>query len=53
MELYRALLRLYPADFREEYGRELCLVLEDRGFCWCGCMPCGEFSGKRPRSIVT
>src|SRR5258708_1425847 len=30
MELYRALLGLYAAEFREEYGRELCLVLEDR-----------------------
>jgi len=28
--LYRACLRLYPAEFREEYGRELTLVLDDR-----------------------
>src|SRR5947209_6950860 len=30
VRLYRVLLRLYPAEFREEYGRELCLVLQDR-----------------------
>jgi putative ABC transport system permease protein len=27
---YEALLRLYPGEFRQEYGRELCLVLRDR-----------------------
>jgi putative ABC transport system permease protein len=30
VRLYRGLLFLYPAEFREEYGRELCLVLLDR-----------------------
>ena len=30
LRLYRGLLILYPAEFREEYGRELCLALEDR-----------------------
>lgn len=30
IRLYQALLRLYPAEFRDEYGRELCLVLRDR-----------------------
>jgi putative ABC transport system permease protein len=28
--LFRALLYLYPAEFREEYGRELCIVFADR-----------------------
>ncbi len=28
--LYRGLLFLYPSEFRDEYGRELCLVLTDR-----------------------
>jgi putative ABC transport system permease protein len=28
--LYRGFLRLYPAEFRAEYGRELCLVFKDR-----------------------
>lgn len=28
--LYRGLLVLYPAEFRDEYGRELCLALLDR-----------------------
>jgi putative ABC transport system permease protein len=27
---YRRLLHLYPAEYRETYGRELCLVLSDR-----------------------
>ena len=26
MRLYRALLRLYPASFRAEYGAEMCAV---------------------------
>lgn len=30
LRLYRGLLFLYPAPFREEYGRELCLVFADR-----------------------
>jgi hypothetical protein len=30
IRFYRELLRLLPAEFREEYGRELCLVLRDR-----------------------
>src|SRR5262249_9074151 len=28
--LYRILLRLYPAEFRDEYGREMAQVLRDR-----------------------
>ncbi len=27
---YRALLRLLPGDFREEYGEEMCRVVEER-----------------------
>src|SRR6185436_4952852 len=27
---YRALLRLYPAEFRDEYGREMAQMLRDR-----------------------
>src|SRR5580693_9070341 len=30
LRLYRGLLAFYPAEFREEYGRELCLVFADR-----------------------
>jgi putative ABC transport system permease protein len=30
LRLYRGFLRLYPAEFRAEYGRELCLVFKDR-----------------------
>jgi putative ABC transport system permease protein len=30
LRLYRGFLALYPAEFREEYGRELCLVFVDR-----------------------
>jgi hypothetical protein len=30
LQLYRGFLTLYPAEFREEYGRELCLVFVDR-----------------------
>jgi len=30
MRLYRGFLWLYPAEFRDEYGRELCLVFADR-----------------------
>jgi hypothetical protein len=30
VRLYRGFLRLYPAEFRDEYGRELCLVFQDR-----------------------
>ena len=30
VRLYRGLLILYPAEFRNEYGRELCLALVDR-----------------------
>jgi putative ABC transport system permease protein len=30
LRAYRGLLLLYPAEFRAEYGRELCLVLVDR-----------------------
>lgn len=30
IRLYRALLRLYPASFREAYGDELCVVFEER-----------------------
>jgi hypothetical protein len=28
--VFDALLRLYPADFRDEYGREIVLVFADR-----------------------
>jgi putative ABC transport system permease protein len=28
--LYRALLRLYPAEFRDEYGREMTQLVRDR-----------------------
>src|SRR5690348_6919997 len=28
--LYRILLRLYPAEFRDEYGREMTQLLRDR-----------------------
>ena len=30
LRFYRGCLVLYPAEFREEYGRELCLVFTDR-----------------------
>jgi len=30
LRIYRAFLRLYPGEFRDEYGRELSLVLADR-----------------------
>ena len=30
LRVYRGFLLLYPADFREEYGHELCLVFADR-----------------------
>jgi hypothetical protein len=30
MNLYRGLLFLYPAEFRDEYQRELCLAFADR-----------------------
>jgi putative ABC transport system permease protein len=30
LRLYRGCLALYPAEFREEYGRELCMVFVDR-----------------------
>ncbi|HTS25459.1 MAG TPA: ABC transporter permease [Bryobacteraceae bacterium] len=30
LRLYRGCLALYPAEFREEYGREMCLVFADR-----------------------
>src|SRR3954453_21729937 len=30
MKLYRALLHLYPASFRAEYGEELCAVFAQR-----------------------
>jgi putative ABC transport system permease protein len=30
VRLYRSLLILYPSEFRDEYGRELCLALVDR-----------------------
>ncbi|MCX6599121.1 MAG: ADOP family duplicated permease [Acidobacteria bacterium] len=30
LEAFRLLLRLYPGEFREEYGRELSLVFRDR-----------------------
>src|ERR1700694_2134101 len=30
LRLYRGFLWLYPAEFRAEYGRELCLVFKDR-----------------------
>ena len=30
MRLYRALLRLYPASYRAEYGGELCAVFAER-----------------------
>src|ERR1700683_1265186 len=30
VRFYRGLLILYPAEFRDEYGRELCLALADR-----------------------
>src|ERR1700722_16616837 len=30
LRLYRGMLVLYPAEFREEYGREICLAFVDR-----------------------
>ena len=30
VRFYRSLLLLYPSEFRDEYGRELCLALADR-----------------------
>ena len=30
MRFYRALLRLYPASFRAEYGEEMCAIFADR-----------------------
>src|SRR6478735_53041 len=30
LRLFRALLALYPGEFRDEYGRELALVFADR-----------------------
>jgi putative ABC transport system permease protein len=30
VSIYRGCLALYPAEFREEYGRELCLAFADR-----------------------
>jgi putative ABC transport system permease protein len=30
LRIYRVFLRLYPGEFRDEYGRELSLVLDDR-----------------------
>src|SRR5215471_17201780 len=30
LRVYRGCLALYPAEFREEYGRELCMVFADR-----------------------
>jgi len=30
LRIYRGFLALYPAEFREEYGREICLVFVDR-----------------------
>jgi hypothetical protein len=30
MRLYRGLLRLYPASFRHEYGKELCRIFARR-----------------------
>jgi putative ABC transport system permease protein len=30
MRLYRLLLHLYPASFRQEYGEEMCRILENR-----------------------
>jgi hypothetical protein len=30
LAIYRACLRLYPGEFRDEYGRELSLVRADR-----------------------
>src|SRR5580658_9566216 len=30
LRLYRGFLALYPAEFREEYGREICLAFVDR-----------------------
>src|ERR1041385_3428153 len=30
LRLYRGLLILYPAEFRDEYAREMCLALADR-----------------------
>jgi putative ABC transport system permease protein len=30
VRFYRSLLILYPSEFRDEYGRELCLALADR-----------------------
>jgi putative ABC transport system permease protein len=30
VRFYRGCLALYPAEFREEYGRELCMVFADR-----------------------
>jgi len=30
MSFYRALLRLYPASFRAEYGREMCAIFAEK-----------------------
>jgi hypothetical protein len=30
LRIFRALLMLYPGDFRAEYGREIALVFADR-----------------------
>jgi hypothetical protein len=30
LSAFRALLRLYPGEFRDEYGREMAMVLSDR-----------------------
>ena len=33
LDLFEALLRMYPREFRDEYGREMALVLADRYRC--------------------
>ncbi|MBA3522160.1 MAG: ABC transporter permease [Gemmatimonadales bacterium] len=39
MRLYRALLRLYPASFRAEYGGEMCAVFAQRRRSVSGALP--------------
>ncbi|MGA8232519.1 MAG: hypothetical protein WB795_13660, partial [Candidatus Acidiferrales bacterium] len=34
MRFYRALLHLYPASFRAEYGAQMCAVFADRQTSW-------------------
>lgn len=52
--IYRWLLRLYPRDFRDEYGHEMSLLFRARrsdGFVRCGCK-CSGISYFRPRRSI-